>query len=148
MKEVTMYKAFDGTMFDNVARCMEYEKLTKERVIEDFRSLIVRENEGLQMTKDGCAFPFAEIAECWWYAVIVMKDEDDYQKVVRYANSRFERIDNIKVPKIFNKEIIVSTGDGDKEKSNYNDFYSHGTVEDAIANYTNALLTFNVRKGD
>lgn len=147
MKEVTMYKAFDGTMFDNVARCTEYEKLTRERVIEDFRSLIVRENEGLQITKEGDAFPLGEIAECWWYAVIIMKDEDDYQKVVRYAASRFEGV-NRKVPKIFNKEIIVATGEGNSGRSYYNDFYFHGTVEDAIANYTNALLTFNVRKGD
>lgn len=147
MKEVTMYKAFDGTMFDNVMNCMEYEKLTKERVVEDFRSLIVRENEGLQITKEGSAFPLAEIAECWWYAVIVMKDEEDYQKVVRYANSRFDGF-NRGIPKIFNKEIIVTTGEGNKERSYYNDFYFDGTVEDAIANYTMALLTFNVEKGD
>lgn len=142
MKEVKMYKAFDGTLFDNVMNCMEYEKDFKERVVEDFRSLIVRENEGMQITNEGSAFPFAEIAECYWYAAIIIKDENDYKKVVRYANSRFDGLYNRNVPKIFNKEIIVVTGEGDKEKSYYNDFYFCGTVEDAIENYKKAIMTF------
>lgn len=146
MREIKIYEAFDGVMFKKLGECKEYEDNAKEKIINDFKSLIVRENEGLQITDTGCAFPLAEMAEDWWYAIIIMKNEDDYKKAAHYAS--YVNPCHESIPKIFNKEIIVATGEGNRERSYYNDFYFHGTIEDAVADYTMTLLTFNVKKGD
>lgn len=138
MKEVKYYEAFDGSLFNSFDKCKAYEKSSWEKTKEDFKKLIVREAEGIQITKEGSAFPLAEIAECWWYGVIIMKNDDDYETVKRFARNHGD-----KVQRIFNKEIVVSLGEGNKDTCNYDCFYWLGTVEDAIDNYTKTILTFN-----
>ena len=138
MKEMKYYEAFDGTLFNTMDKCVEYEKNSREKIEVDFKKLIVRQAEGIKITKDASAFPLSEAAECWWYGVIVMKNDDDYETVKKYA-AKFTTQD---VPKILNKEIFVSLGDGDSETCKYNYFYAFGTVEDAIENYKKTIMTF------
>ena len=138
MREIKYYEAFDGALFSSIDSCKEYEKNSREKIKENFRKLIVREAEGMQITKEGSAFPLAEIAECWWYGVIIMRNDDDYEAVRRFAGC-----DKDKVQRIFNKEIFVGLGEGNSTKCNYDCFYWWGTVEDAIRNYKITLLTFN-----
>ena len=137
MRERKYYEAFDGTLFSSIDKCTEYEINSQKKIEEDFKKLIVRQAEGIQITKEGSAFPLAEIAECWWYGVIVMKNDDDYETVKRYAK-RFDK----DVPKILNKEIFVGLGEGNSEKCNYTYFYWWGTVEDAIESYRKTMITF------
>lgn len=139
MREIVHYEAFDGSLFDTKKKCVEYEANSIEKIDEDFRKLVVRCSEGCKITDDSNAFPLAEVAEGWWYGIIVMKDEHDYEVVRKYANMKFG---NKKIPKIFNKEIIVVLGDGDSNTCEYNFFYYWGTVEDAVEKYKEALMTF------
>ena len=140
MKEIRYYEAFDGTLFSTAEKCTEYEKNSREKIKEDFKKLIVRQAEGIQITQEGSAFPLAEIAECWWYGVIVMKDDNDYETVKRFAR-KYDK----DIPKMLNKEIFVGLGEGNSNTCDYDCFYWWGTVEDAIENYKKTIMTFNVK---
>ena len=139
MREIVHYEAFDGSLFDTKAKCVEYETNSIEKITEDFKKLIVRYREGCKITDYASAFPLAEVAECWWYGIIVMKDEHDYEVASRYAKIKH---DNREIPKIFNKEIIVALGDGNSNTCEYNFFYCWGTVEEAVEKYRRALMGF------
>lgn len=139
MRRIEYFEAFDGTLFNSLERCKEYEENSVEKIKEEFKKLIVRENEGIKITKEGSAFPLAEIAECWWYGVIVLKNENDYETLMRFVK---DKRGHGKIEKIFNKEIFVGLGDGNSKECDYDYFYWWGTIEDAIENYKNALLTF------
>lgn len=140
MEKITMYKANDGSLFNTFEACQEYENNSKQKIIDDFKSLVVRKAEGLKITDEGSAFPFAEISECWWYAAIIMRGYEDYLKVKRYAKLVGNKGAIIK--EIYNQEIIVAIGDGDKDDCEFNWFYWWGTVNEAIEKYKNTLLTF------
>lgn len=138
MKEKIFYEANDGSLFNTKEKCKEYENNSKEKIIEKFKGLIVRQAEGIKITDSGEAFALAEISECWGYAVIVMHNEEDYEIARKYAD-----LHNIAVPHILNEELIISIGDiVDKNKYEYNWFYCYGTVKEQIEKYKNALMNF------
>lgn len=141
MRKLEYYEAFDGTVFNDMERCKEYEENLKEMITKEFKKLILREAEGYQITNGASAFPMAECGEEWWYGVIVMKNEEDYETVKKYAREVAHN-ETDKIKKIFNEEILVSIGEGNSKERYYNYFYWWGTITEAVANYTKALLTF------
>ena len=140
MKEVNYYVAEDGSLFETREKCLNYESNLKETIVENFKKLIVRKGEGSVITNEASAFAFAEMAECWGYAVIVIKDETDYETVKKYvalvSNSR------AKIDCVFNKELLVGIGDIDRGTYKYNWFYCYGTIEEQIEKYKDTLMNF------
>ena len=141
MREIKYYEAIDGALFSSIEACEEHERNAKEKIINDFIGLIVRQAEGSTITKDASAFPLSSVDECWGYAAIVMKNENDYLKVKRFAKSC--KNPGTRIEKIYNEEILVGIGDVGRGEYLFNWFYWYGTVNEAIQNYTKALTTFN-----
>ena len=142
MEKITMFKAADGSLFDTEEKCKEYENNSKKCIIDRFKKLIVRKAEGTTLTKDGSAFPLTSIGERWGYAVIVMRNENDYETVKQYAEL-VKANGRDRIEKIFNEEIFVSIGNINNGDYKYDWFYWHCTVNEAIQKYQKALMTFN-----
>lgn len=136
MEELRYYKATDGSLFDTREKCEIYEGNRKENVINRFKKLIYKEADTIDVTKEGSAFPFAEIAEDWYVGIMIITNDDEYQTVVDYAKlCNYKR----EIPKIFGQKIIVGLGWG---KTHYDEFYVYGTVDDAVEKYRKALDSF------
>lgn len=142
MEQVILFKAEDGSLFDTKEKCEEYEKKSKESIVDRFKKLIVRQAEGIDLTKEGSAFPLATIDECWGYAVIVMRNDDDYETVKEFSKLCKNTSTN-KIEKIYDTEIFVGIGDVEGEKFTYNWFYWYCTIDEAIEKYKETLKSFN-----
>ena len=144
MREIKYYEAADGTLFNTIEKCKEYEQMDKQNIIKDFQRLVMRKADGMRITKDGSAFCLAAIDEGWWYVTIIMKNDNDYQTVERYCDLvKGRKKENIK--HIYDKEIIIGCGNGNEDNSDcvFDDFYWYGTIEEQIEKYANTLKNFD-----
>lgn len=149
MEEVKYYKSNDGTLFTSKEKCKEYENKRASEIIADFRSLIVRENDGMSITKEASAFPCAEVGECWAFCAFVMHDKRDYAIAKRYAEL-VKYGSGCRIPEIYDVEIIAAIGDCNPDKNGlnckYNWFYCWGTIGEVVDNYYNAMKTFGIKE--
>lgn len=143
--EVTVYEATDGTQFDNKDECLEYEKTANKIIQQHFKELVINEIEGCQLTNWGNDFMLACVDECWYYALIEIKDYQDllaaqmYQQTCGGSNGKEFTRDMI------GKKIVVGIGEGiyprptEGSECLYNECYIYGTIEEQIRKYKRAI---------
>lgn len=144
VEEIKGYEACDGTMFDNEEECKKYENTAKAVIKGRFKKLVIKELEGIEITKEGSAFPMASIDEDWYYALVKIEDEDDYnvalmfQEITGCTKHGFNKT-------MIGKKILVSIGGGIYPRPSngnvcaYDNCYVFGTIEDMVREYETAL---------
>ena len=131
MKETVAYMAFDGRLFDSKEICIKYERGMR-RIIDD---IIVKKLEGRVITDDGGAFPLACIDEGYYYALVRIKNMEDFAKASLYQECCFQSKRKFTHDDI-GKELLVAIGE------DYDSCYIYGTIDECVEKYRKALMKF------
>ena len=142
--EVTGYKAFDGTVFDDRDECVKYELGKRNIIIKDFSKIVVKVLEGYEMTTinlsnktctDRC--PLCGCGEDWYYALIKIKDYHDLTIAMKYQELAYSKAERKFSSDDIGKELIVTIGEC------YGDHcYIWGTIDECVENYRKSLMMF------
>ena len=149
VEEIVGYEACDGTRFTTMDECEKYENTAKAVIKSRFKKLVIKEIEGINLTKEGIAYIGAGIDEDWYYALVEIKDENDLR-----AAQMYHEIEGCKSGKygfdetMIGKRVLVGIGSGkyprpeDGSQCEYNNSYVYGTIEEQIKKFEEAIRQF------
>ena len=136
IERVTGYEAFDKTWFSERAECEKYENSAKAVIAQRFKELIIKELDEYDITTSS-EFPASAGGDCWYYALVCIKNEDDLMKAQMYQNSTYSSdVARKFTTDDIGKELVVTIGD------RYDSCYIWGTLDECVERYKKALMKF------
>ena len=145
IEEVKGYRAYDGTIFEDINECTKYEKTAEAVIKEKFKKLVIKELEGVEITNWGDIYPCSSVDEDWYYALVEIKNSDDLITANMYDRLCGHGCGNSYTEDMIGKKVIVSIGDEIYPKPNgeklcaYDFSHVWGTIDECIERYANAL---------
>ena len=136
VEEVVGYVAYDGTEFKDRDECCKYEGTAKAIIHKRFKELVVRDIVGIDLADEGSAYVCAGIDECWHYALVRIKDENDLKAAQMYKELEQKSAIRDFTTNDIGCDLIVGIGE------NYDYCWIYGTFEECIDNFRKAMSKF------
>ena len=136
VEEVVGYIAYDGTEFKDRNECCKYEETARAIIHKRFKELIVKDIVGIDLADYGSAYVCAAIDECYHYALVRIKNENDLKVAQMYKELEHKGAERDFTTSYIGHDLIVGIGE------RYDCCYIYGTFEECIDNFRKAMNKF------